>query len=157
MSHLSLKMVLDWEKTVANFQSGDSLVHLPLYMVRRVQTPKPSDCGYRPCDMTHLASHSILAQLGCYFLTWTAYHSNRCQNWTILVHLLSFWVHFLQIVQANKGTCFDMQTGVSHFLTLRNPKLWWALSMKVCALPCRSVWGSMAILERVPLHYMALD
>ena len=29
--------------------------------------------------------------------------SNRCHKWTILVHLLAFWVGFLQAVQAKKG------------------------------------------------------
>ena len=35
--------------------------------------------------------------------------SNRCQKLTILVHLLVFWVSFLQVVQARKGICLDMQ------------------------------------------------
>ena len=39
--------------------------------------------------------------------------SNRCHNWTILVHLLAFWVSFLRVVQAKKGTCLDMQTSAS--------------------------------------------
>ena len=36
---------------------------------------------------------------------------SRCHKWTLLAHLLVFWVSFLQVVQAKKRTCFefDMQ------------------------------------------------
>ena len=36
--------------------------------------------------------------------------SNHCHKGTILVHLLAFWVSFLQVVPAKKGICFDRQT-----------------------------------------------
>ena len=32
--------------------------------------------------------------------------SNHSHKWTILLHLLAFWVHFLQAVQAKKGICY---------------------------------------------------
>ena len=44
--------------------------------------------------------------------------SNQCHKWTILVHLLAFWVSFLQVVQAQKIICFDMQTAASAYAAL---------------------------------------
>ena len=41
------------------------------------------------------------------------YPSNHCHYWTVLVHLLAFWVSFLQVMQAKKGICFDMQMAAS--------------------------------------------
>ena len=43
------------------------------------------------------------------FSSLNPYPSNCCHKWTIVVHLLAFWVHLLQVVQAKKGTCFDVQ------------------------------------------------
>ena len=37
---------------------------------------------------------------------------NRCHIGTILVHLLTFSVSFLRVVQAKKGACFNMETAV---------------------------------------------
>ena len=41
------------------------------------------------------------------------YPSHCCHKRTILVHLLAFWVHLLEVVQAKKGTCIDMQMAAS--------------------------------------------
>ena len=41
------------------------------------------------------------------------YPSKCCHKLTRLVHLLVFWVHFVQVVQAKKGTCFGMQMAAS--------------------------------------------
>ena len=65
MSHLSPILVVfrlpGWEKTVANFQSGDSLAHMShLYSEKH---PKPSDCGHRgPWTWSN----------ACYRQTWAA-------------------------------------------------------------------------------------
>ena len=53
--------------------------------------------------MTHLAPLvSLFTKLNPY--------PNCCHKGTVLVHLLVFGVSFLQDVQAEKGTCFDMQS-----------------------------------------------
>ena len=60
---------------------------------------------------------------------------NHCHKWTILVHVLAFWVSFLQLMQGKKGNCFDMQMAVGACAALARAQqtknfLLWCLSPK---------------------------
>ena len=87
--------------------------------VRRASPPQSVSCFENAEDVfniccTCFSSYDQLAPE-----TWVSFSklnpcpSNCCYNWTILVHLPVFWVSFLQVVQAKKGCCLDMQTAAS--------------------------------------------
>ena len=60
------------------------------------------------------------------FVTWSFALPITGHEWTILMHLLGFWVSLLQVVQAKKGTHIDMQMAASALPVL----LWWQNGIK---------------------------
>ena len=65
--HLSPVVVFGWEKTVANFRSGDSLAHPSLFIIVR-RAPRPSDRGHRGRARVYCLVH---IQVLCLWLSMT--------------------------------------------------------------------------------------
>ena len=99
--------------------------------------------------------HPSQANLGVinYFLTWSL-DLITVTNEQYWVHLLVSWVSFLQVVQAKKGTSFDMQMAAHAMLHCQQHSRQWDFNCGISGFQCTSHPCSNACLYEIAVTSM---